>query len=97
MKPTKIILVRHGESIGNIDKSLYAHIPDHAVPLTEKGKEQARQAGLEIRRLIRNGSVYAYCSPWVRAEQTFEGIRDAIQSNIVRTIQDVNYHRQFPQ
>ncbi|MBT4256208.1 MAG: phosphoglycerate mutase family protein, partial [Gammaproteobacteria bacterium] len=57
MKPARIILVRHGESLGNIDKSLYAHTPDHAVPLTKKGRKQAQQAGQDIRQLIGSESV----------------------------------------
>jgi broad specificity phosphatase PhoE len=94
MKPPRIILVRHGESTGNVDKSLYAHTPDHAVPLTDKGREQARQAGVDIRQLIGDESVYAYCSPWVRTAQTFEGIREAIGGNIVRAIEDPRIREQ---
>ena len=94
MRPSRIILVRHGESAGNIDKSLYAHTPDHAVPLTEKGWEQARQAGQEIQRLIGTESIYAYCSPWLRTSQTFEGITEVIQGNIVRPIEDPRIREQ---
>jgi len=94
VRPARIILVRHGESIGNIDKSLYAHTPDHAVPLTANGMEQARHAGQEIYRLIGGESVYAYCSPWVRAAKTFEGIREQIGGNIVRSIEDPRIREQ---
>ncbi|MET0101462.1 MAG: histidine phosphatase family protein [Sedimenticola sp.] len=94
MRPKRIILVRHGESIGNIDKNLYAHTPDHAVSLTDKGREQARLAGQNIRHLIRDESVYAYSSPWVRAAQTFEGIREEISQNIVRSIEDPRIREQ---
>lgn len=94
MKPARIILVRHGESLGNIDKSLYAHTPDHAVPLTKKGREQAQQAGQDIEQLIGNQSVYAYCSPWIRTTQTLEGITEAIQGNIVRSIEDPRLREQ---
>ncbi|MBN2702762.1 MAG: histidine phosphatase family protein [Pontiellaceae bacterium] len=41
----RILLVRHGESLGNVDKTVHARLPDHAIPLSEKGEEQARQAG----------------------------------------------------
>ncbi len=32
MKPKRILLARHGESVGNVDKSAYARIPDYAFP-----------------------------------------------------------------
>ncbi len=31
--PRKIILVRHGESMGNIDHNHYTYVPDPQVPL----------------------------------------------------------------
>lgn len=41
----RIILVRHGESLGNIDERAYATTADWRVPLTNLGREQARSAG----------------------------------------------------
>ncbi len=41
-KPKRIILVRHGESAGNVDEKSYSATPDNQIPLTEKGREQAR-------------------------------------------------------
>jgi broad specificity phosphatase PhoE len=41
----RIFLVRHGETTGNVDKAIYRDVADHAVPLTERGREQARAAG----------------------------------------------------
>src|ERR1043165_10279621 len=37
MKPQRIILIRHGESKGNIDRSIYAERPDYALELSENG------------------------------------------------------------
>lgn len=81
MKPLNIFLVRHGESQGNVDKGIYAHTPDWKVPLTEKGKEQAKETAEKLKSIITedlNGKIdvlrrkYAivYCSPWERARQT---------------------------
>ncbi len=94
MRPGRIILIRHGESIGNVDRSTYAHTPDHSVPLTVNGRAQAWQAGQEIRKLIGDESVYAYCSPWVRTAETFEGIREQVGTNIVRSIEDPRIREQ---
>jgi len=40
MKPSKIILIRHGQSEGNVNKSLYKEKPDFAMNLTLKGKNK---------------------------------------------------------
>ena len=52
--PKRLILVRHGESEGNIDPSLYGHVPDNAMHLTALGYEQAVAAGKSIKKIIGN-------------------------------------------
>lgn len=49
--PKRIILVRHGESEGNRDPRVYADTPDHCIPLTKRGVQQAKAIGA----LITNG------------------------------------------
>lgn len=45
-RPRRIVLVRHGESMGNADDTVYEREPDHALALTEKRRHQAgRRAG----------------------------------------------------
>ncbi len=88
MKPNRIILIRHGESEGNIDKDKYRTIPDYALNLTPKGIEQAQRAGHEIREIIREESVYVYLSPYFRTRQTFQNLRAGIEQNIARVIED---------
>lgn len=39
--PKRIILVRHAESQGNVNKHLYANVPDSQLKITEKGQRQA--------------------------------------------------------
>ena len=46
--PNRVILVRHGQSEGNIDESLYATKPDPDMALTERGWCEARMAGRAI-------------------------------------------------
>jgi hypothetical protein len=36
--PFRIIIVRHGESEGNVDESAYARLPDWQINLTDKGR-----------------------------------------------------------
>lgn len=80
MKPENIILIRHGESIGNADKRVYTHTPDYAVTLTEKGKTQAFDAGFKISqyltpaRLRTDTPVQFYVSPFFRTRQTYQQV-----------------------
>ena len=37
--------VRHGESLANVQPEVYREMPDHAIPLTERGHDMAREAG----------------------------------------------------
>lgn len=83
MLPKRIILMRHGESAGNIDAGAYATTPDHKIPLTEEGRAQAREAGKKMRALIstksggacgENWRVYFYVSPYERTRTTLREV-----------------------
>ncbi|CAN0109016.1 unnamed protein product, partial [Heterosigma akashiwo] len=50
-RPTKILLVRHGESRGNRDETAYAHCPDWKIPLTRRGWGDARLAGERVKEV----------------------------------------------
>eukprot|EP00271_Cylindrocystis_brebissonii_P009728 TRINITY_DN2487_c0_g5_i1.p1 TRINITY_DN2487_c0_g5~~TRINITY_DN2487_c0_g5_i1.p1 ORF type:complete len:341 (-),score=57.30 TRINITY_DN2487_c0_g5_i1:577-1599(-) len=86
-RPVRIILVRHGESEGNIDQKVYTHLADSKVALTVKGREQAEQCGRRIRQVIEQGgsdwSVYFYVSPYKRTLQTLRGIAKAFEPSRV--------------
>jgi 2,3-bisphosphoglycerate-dependent phosphoglycerate mutase len=49
-----LYLVRHGESVGNINKVLHKEMADHAIPLSEEGKQQAYEAGLKLAETLLN-------------------------------------------
>jgi broad specificity phosphatase PhoE len=66
-RPARLILVRHGESEGNRDRT-FTQNPD--VPLTSLGCEQARAAAHRMAKHYRLGRVIA--SPFARARQTAE-------------------------
>ncbi|KAG6701499.1 hypothetical protein I3842_08G168200 [Carya illinoinensis] len=78
--PKRIILLRHGESAGNLDNSAYTKIPDPQIPLTPAGLAQARLAGTNLRHLISRSSssshwrVHFYVSPYLRTRSTLREI-----------------------
>jgi broad specificity phosphatase PhoE len=74
MKPNRIILVRHGESEGNIDQSTYAEKQDYKLLLTGDGIEQAEEAGRLLKEKIGDERLIFYVSPLWRTRMTFEHI-----------------------
>ncbi|UJW32368.1 histidine phosphatase family protein [Saccharothrix sp. AJ9571] len=66
----RIILLRHAESLGNVDELAYTRIPDHSLPLTDLGREQARRAGPAIAELVGEEPLAVYVSPYVRTRET---------------------------
>ncbi len=84
MKPKRIILIRHGESIGNINKKIYSETPDYKLNLTERGKEQAKQAGEELKNIIKDESVFFYVSPFWRTRETFQNIKKELTGNAIQ-------------
>jgi len=77
--PKKLILIRHGQSMGNINELLYSTTPDNAMPLTQLGWEQARAAGniLKNKILTSGETVHFIVSPYVRTVETFHGMVSA--------------------
>lgn len=71
-KPQRIILVRHGQSVGNADKKTYETIPDYAVQLTDQGIQQVRERANELQQLVGTKPAAYYVSPYWRTRQTFQ-------------------------
>lgn len=69
----RIHLVRHGESEGNVKNWDYSVAGDHKVRLTQRGIEQARQAGEQLGKELLDRSLI-YCSPFMRTRETLQGI-----------------------
>ena len=88
MKPKRIFLVRHGESEGNVDKSIYANKPDYALELTVLGHHQAVETGKDIAAYLENEGesitqkIQFYISPFWRARQTYAGIAKSFQNHV---------------
>lgn len=92
-RPRRIILIRHGESEGNVDESAYTRIPDSKICLTEKGWKQAVKCGKNIRQLIESDQnddwkVYFYVSPYKRTLQTLRGIGTAFERDRIAGVRE---------
>ncbi|MCL7494718.1 MULTISPECIES: histidine phosphatase family protein [Streptomyces] len=70
-RPRRIVLIRHGESVGNVDDTVYEREPDHALALTRTGLWQANEAGGPVREMFGDERISAYVSPYRRTHQTF--------------------------
>ncbi|CAF4454864.1 unnamed protein product [Rotaria sp. Silwood2] len=99
LRPNRIILVRHGESQGNINESVYSRTPDAHISLTQLGKDQAIEAGKRLKEEVINGgpneSIYVYLSPYIRSKQTYEGIsKSFLPSQILKVREDPRLREQ---
>jgi broad specificity phosphatase PhoE len=88
-RPIRIILVRHGESLGNVDESAYVATPDWRVPLTDRGREQAYQTGKELNDILgKDGKAFFYYSPYKRTRETVEEFRKHIDPDRIISIRE---------
>ena len=67
----KLYLIRHAESVGNVNGNLTATTD---FELTDKGVKQAKRLGEALRKELAGKTVQAYCSPLSRAKQTLNEI-----------------------
>ena len=78
----RVLLVRHGESLGNVDPMVHATTADHAVPLSDRGVEQAREAGRQVaayyERVLGSARphVRLWVSPYRRTRQTADALME---------------------
>ncbi|CAN1778223.1 Phosphoglycerate mutase-like protein AT74 [Linum perenne] len=94
-RPRRIILVRHGQSEGNVDENAYTRVADPKIELTQKGKAQAEECGRRIRELIeKNGAaeedwkVYFYVSPYKRTRQTLQHLGKAFERGRISGVRE---------
>jgi len=78
MKPQRIFLIRHGESIANIDRGIYSQLHGVNIPLTDKGYTQARQCGKILNTKLVSNNIFFYLSPYLRTRQTFKTLLDEL-------------------
>jgi broad specificity phosphatase PhoE len=91
-RPRRIVLVRHGESEGNEDDSIYERVPDHALALTGKGVRQAEATGERLRALFGRERISAYVSPYRRTHQTLAAF--GLDSRLLRVREEPRLREQ---
>lgn len=85
MGSKNIFLIRHGESVGNLDVTRYATDKDHNVALTEFGYQQAVNAGKFLKKYfeehpeLKEKKIRIYYSPYLRTKQTLDGIMEGAE------------------
>lgn len=92
-RPRRIILVRHGESEGNVDESVYTRTADPKISLTEKGKTQAKECGKTIKEMIEKDGieswkVYFYVSPYRRTRETLRYVGRAFERSRIAGVRE---------
>lgn len=91
MKPKRIFIVRHGQSIGNTNKEIYKSIPDYVVHLTDLGKQQTFEVGTKIGPIIgENSNIQFYVSPYWRTRESYHNINLGIKETV--NIASSNYY-----
>ncbi len=91
MNPKRIIVMRHGESQEDVDKSVYAHTADLDIGLSPRGQEQSIEIGNKLAEILRSGRVHFYLSPGLRLKQTYDIISAGFSPNInsTHTVEDL--------
>ena len=90
----KIYLVRHGQSLANVDWDVNKRIADHAISLSTMGEQQVLEVGEVLCNHFNeieqpSKSVRLWTSPYLRTRQTAQGI---IESNASHFIKDQKEH-----
>lgn len=85
----KIFLIRHGESMQNTKENYELKLPDHKVYLTEKGKNQASEAGTFLKQYINDNDIdiskaTIWVSPYTRTRQTASIINEVLDIKDVK-------------
>src|SRR5688572_1068852 len=76
----RILLVRHGESAGNVDPTLHRWMADHAIGLSGLGQTQVREAGRKLDQFYSDlygetrPNIRLWVSPYRRTRETANGL-----------------------
>lgn len=92
--PRKIILVRHAESAGNVDVDAYRTIGDPLIPLTQRGRAQARVMAEHLRDLVGDRRIWAFTSPYLRSRETATIALSAFDASTWRLVEDPRLREQ---
>ena len=83
-----MFLIRHGQSIQNTKENYKIKLPDNLVYLTEKGKQEANDAGIFLKEFINKNNInlqkaVLYISPYKRTRETATIINKYLKSKDV--------------
>eukprot|EP00439_Symbiodinium_sp_Y106_P038722 s2464_g4.t1 len=97
-RPERIVLLRHGQSEGNVDKMLYTSKGDSRLELTREGICQAKEAGSRLKQTaLKSRNIIVCTSPFERAMQTLLGLyeggfpRDRVRIHIDPQIREQEF------
>lgn len=91
----RILLVRHGESLGNVDPLVHATTADHAVPLSDRGRAQAREAGAKIASYLEahvageRPHIRLWVSPYLRTRQTADALMETSRGWVTDRVEHI--------
>jgi broad specificity phosphatase PhoE len=81
-KTAKIFVLRHGQSLEDVDKTAHERMADEDMPLSEKGVYQALEAGEYLAPRLGSKSATLYLSPSTRVSQTGDLIASKLRPGI---------------
>ncbi len=88
----RIFLVRHGESLGNLDERAYGQFGDHNVPLTRWGHRQAIGAAEAIashlETLADARQLQIWYSPFLRTRQTKDALLEVLPADLIGKVRE---------
>ncbi|KAH9593088.1 Histidine phosphatase superfamily [Trypanosoma melophagium] len=68
----RIMFVRSGKSLADVDIGTYATTPDWRIPIVQEGVEESYRAGRRVAEIVGNEPVYYYFSPYLRCRQSLK-------------------------
>jgi 2,3-bisphosphoglycerate-dependent phosphoglycerate mutase len=90
----RIFLVRHGESMGNLDERAYRQFGDHNVPLTQWGYRQVRNAGHAITSYLdclpqaELTRLTIWYSPFLRTRQSRDALLETLPGELIGDVRE---------
>jgi 2,3-bisphosphoglycerate-dependent phosphoglycerate mutase len=85
-QPLRLLIVRHGQTVANVDPNQNKVFADSKIPLTDLGEEQAlKTANFIAKYYAKNGiqnRVRMWCSPYNRAQVTGDIILGHLQNKM---------------
>lgn len=76
----QIILIRHGESLEDVNNNIYAEIADNDIPLTKNGISQVIKSGDKIRKMIKGQKVHIFYGTAKRLVQSAKLLAKSLEA-----------------